>query len=387
MKKIVSKLFAHTRRSFRILLLITLLISAISIGILASYSLQPVTIPLEVKDPIKILDYPSGFSLFPGETEEFNITLENLASVNYSISLDFRLNDTAYQAEYVTFSNESYTIVPGKQNLNAWLTVSATAPPANADLLLTISRKEDTQIFPPPSNPSELSPSLELLGGGARWAARNGTSALYINWKDNWAAHNLTDGTTWGPWKSESEMENRRFWIADALNQSGFNVDFAGDMPESLSGYDLVVIHAYWAIEPQHAPLIRDYLFNGGGVVILSGVPCYFTVYCKDWWPLRSSGAEFDGMRFGLGPIQEWFGTRYYGNTGGPATMTTDNPFGTALLSGDLVLYANSYSCAAVMSPNNDTQVLARWDSGSIFAFTHEYCEGRVYYQASFSPS
>jgi len=66
MKKFVSRLFTRTQRSFRIFLLIALLISVISIGILASYSMQPLTIPLEVKDPIQILDYTSGFSLFPG---------------------------------------------------------------------------------------------------------------------------------------------------------------------------------------------------------------------------------------------------------------------------------------------------------------------------------
>jgi len=128
-----------------------------------------------------------------------------------------------------------------------------------------------------------LPPSLVLLGGGAKWAAGNGSSALFVNWKDNWVAHHLTDGVTWGPWPSESTMDTWRFSISYTLEQSGFKVDFAGDIPESLSDYDLVVIFAYWAIEPQHEPLIRDYIFNGGSVVILAGAPCHFTVYCKDW--------------------------------------------------------------------------------------------------------
>ncbi len=392
MKKNVSRLFARMR-SFRVFLLLAVLISAFSVGILASFSMQPLTIPLEVKDPINILDYPSDFSLFPGETKEFSITVENLASVNYSISLDFRLNDTTYQAKYITFSNENYTIVPGKQNLEAWLTIAPTAPPAS--VMITVNRKEDEQTPipsppPPDSSPTpsptpELTPCMELLGGGARWAARNGTSALYINWKDNWDAHHLTDGAGWGPWPTELEMENRRYCEAYSLEQTGFNVDFAGDMPESLSdlsGYDLVVISANWATEPQHAPLIRDYIFNGGGVVILGGTPCYFTVYCKDMWPYRAYGAEFDGIRFDLAPIQEWFGTRYYVNTGGTATITIDNPFGTALSSGDPIIYADNSPCPAVMSPNNGAQTIALWNSGSIFAFTHEYGEGRVYYQA-----
>ena len=233
--------------------------------------------------------------------------MQNLASITYSVFLEFRLNDTDYQAKYVTFSNENYTIVPGTQKLGAWLKVSPTAPPAN--LLISINRNENPQTYPTPSpkSSSELPPVLELLGGGARWAARDGTSALYISWKDNWANHHLTDGADWG-WFPQSSMD---MWssIAFALEQYGFDVDFAGDIPSNLSDYDLVVIFAYYVVEPRLEPLIRDYILNGESVVLLAGVPCYFTVYCKNTSPYSSypfgypqtSQNDFTSIQNGLG--------------------------------------------------------------------------------------
>lgn len=242
-------------------------------------------------------------------------------------------------------------------------------------IMLNAESTERAPLNYTPMASTSLPPSLVLLGGGARWAAGNGSSVLFINWRDNWLAHHLTDGSTWGPWSSESDMDNCTFSIFHTLNQFGLNVDFAGDIPENLDSYDLVVIYAYWAVEPKHEQLIRNYILNGGGVVILAGVPCYFAVCCKDWWPYRFGGDN-------LSPIQEWFGSWFYINTGGFANVTVDNPFGTALLKGDTLVEGTGYSCAAVTSLHNDTQVLAEWGTGPIFAFTHEYGQGRIYYQA-----
>lgn len=82
--------------------------------------------------------------------------------------------------------------------------------------------------------PASLPASLTLLGAGAKWAAGNGTSALYVNWKDNWESHHLTDGRTWGPWPTELEMDKWRISVSDALKESGFDVKFAGDIPDDL---------------------------------------------------------------------------------------------------------------------------------------------------------
>ena len=114
-------------RKIRLLCLAILLASTLSVGMIAGYFPSSESIPLEVKEPLEILSYPTAFSLFPGETVEFNVTTQNLASVNYSVTLDFSLNDTTYQTEYVTFSGETYTVTPGEQNLAAWLKVGTNA--------------------------------------------------------------------------------------------------------------------------------------------------------------------------------------------------------------------------------------------------------------------
>ena len=373
------------KRSESVLLASTLLILTITLGSFAVYAFQSTSIPLEVKEPLEILDYPSGLSLFPGENVTFDITVQNLASIPYFVEFDFCLNDTDYQAKYVTFSNQNYSIAPGTQKLSAWLTVALTAPPAS--LIITIDRKTDMSSFSPSPDPStpfnsntSLTPSLKLLGGGARWAARNGTSALYINEKDNWVAHHLTDGVDWADWLPKWVMDNWRSSISSTLEQAGLKVTFAGDIPQSLNAYDLIVIEAYWAVEPKHAPLVKEYLSNGGGVVILRGAPCYFNVYCKNRWP-GEKGAD-------LTSIQEWFGSSRYINTQGHSRLTVDKPFGTDLAYYDIVYTGITGSEKGVTSLNSNAQTIALWEWGTslTFAFTHEYGKGRLYYQAGTVP-
>jgi hypothetical protein len=66
--------------------------------------------------------------------------------------------------------------------------------------------------------------------------------------------------------------------------------------------------------------------------------------------------------------------------------MTVNNPFGTSLSAGDsLGLYNAGSSYAAVAEPLNDSTVIAQWQTGEVFSLTHEYGQGRVYYQASYS--
>jgi hypothetical protein len=126
-------------RRLRIFLITILLTSTVTLGGFVAYAFQSVSIPLEVKEPLEIQEYPYGFSIYPGETVTFDFTVENLASVTYFAEFDFLLNDTDYQTEYVTFSNHNYNIPPGTQKLSAWLTITLTAPPAN--LIITINKK------------------------------------------------------------------------------------------------------------------------------------------------------------------------------------------------------------------------------------------------------
>ena len=121
-------------------LIFTLLVSGIGVAVLTDYVWKTITMPFEVKEPLEILSYPSELSLYPGETKEFNITVTNHASRNYTVLLDFSLDNTTYQESYVTFSDETYTVVPDEQNLTAWLKVEEYAPPANASLTIDFMR-------------------------------------------------------------------------------------------------------------------------------------------------------------------------------------------------------------------------------------------------------
>jgi hypothetical protein len=256
----------------------------------------------------------------------------------------------------------------------------AICPPAN--LLLTIDRKTNAPTPSPSPTPDlekPLVPSLQLLRGGARWAAPNGTTALYINYKDTWSAHHITDGADWGPWFSMATMDTWRSSTTSVLEQAGFAITFAGDIPETLEDYDLVVIEAVWAVEPKHASLIEDYLSNGGGVVILRSVPCYLSVYCKTHWP----GAPGTN----LSSIQDWFGGGIFQNQFGQANLVVDNPFGTDLARGDVVYTGCVGNEKSITSLSSSVRVVAMWEgSNYAFAFTHEYGSGRLYYQGETIP-
>lgn len=119
-----------------------LLISGIGIGALAYHAWNTLIIPLEVEEPLEILNYPSMLSLFPAETLEFNLTLRNHASANYSVTLDFSLDNATYQDNYVRFSDEIYIVVSGEQNLTAWVKVESYAPPVNASLTIDFRRDD-----------------------------------------------------------------------------------------------------------------------------------------------------------------------------------------------------------------------------------------------------
>lgn len=216
------------------------------------------------------------------------------------------------------------------------------------------------------SKSASLEQSLLLLGAGARWAAVNGTEALYIDWYDNLISHpvGMEDPDVFFP---------RRALVSYALEQYGLNVTFAGDVPSDLSGYDVVVIESYWACEPGDEPIIRNYISSGGGVVIIAGVPGYLVTYSKNWY-----------IGMDLSSIQEWFGASLYENTGGYARIVVDHPFGTYLLEGDTVFTGLTQSHAAAASLDEDARVVARWSAGVCFAFTHTFGQGRVYYQADY---
>jgi len=378
-------LTALTAGNIRFKALILLVVLIASLGVAGCYAaLQPQTIPLEVKEPLEIVGDTKSLSLYPGETVNFTVTVENHASVSYSASLSFTLNDTQYQQQFAIFSNTVYTVEPGANSLDASLFISSTAPAAELELTISITRDvEPTPTASPilnsttsPTNSSiSLTPVETLLGAGARWAAQNGTSALYIDWLDNYNL-NIAEGTNWGPYWGVDYLSDIKNSTVEALEQQGFNVTCTGEVPNDLSSYSLVIFEAYYAVEPRDNQLIRNYLANGGDVVITGGVPCYLATYCKDMWPGETGGGN-------LSSLQDWFGSSQYVNSGGTSNLVVGNPFGTSLLAQNQLYYINAYSAAALTSMSSDSTVIARWSDGSVFAFTHQYLNGRIYYQVA----
>lgn len=223
---------------------------------------------------------------------------------------------------------------------------------------------------------AQQTPSEQLLGSGAKWAAQNGTQALYIDWFDNYIAHHFTDGATWGPYWGEDYLSAIKNGTVKTLEQQGFNVTCTGDVPNDLSNYSLVIFEAWFAVEPKHSQLVRSYLSNGGNVVIIGGAPCFFSTYCKDMWPYQTGGEN-------LSSLQDWFGSSQFANSGGSANLAVNNPFGTSLQTQNQLYYIDAYGCYSLTSVSNDSTVIARWSNGLVFAFTHEYGKGRVYYQSA----
>ena len=224
-------------------------------------------------------------------------------------------------------------------------------------------------------NSSSFSPSEVLLGAGTSWAAHGGNQALYIDYYDNWAIHSNMDGVGWA-WNNPESMLKEKWSVFNSLRQAGLNVTFAGDIPQNISSYDVVVIFAYFACEPGHSAQIRSYIANGGGVVLYAGVPEYFRCYTKG---TGGYGIPTDSLSINN---PDWLGFTGYENTGGVATISIDYPFGTFLRSGDVLANGTGQSSASVIGANGT--IIATWQTGQVFACSHEFGLGRLYYQAGF---
>jgi hypothetical protein len=365
-------------KSIRVKALLVLAILLASTGIMSNAALKAETVPLDAKDNLEVLAYASDLSLYPGDTLDFNVIVENYASVACTASLIFSLNDTVYQESYVTFSSNIYTIEPGTNTLDACLSVADTAPEAQLKLTIQIIQDADVPPTPTPSPtppPIEFPISMDLFVAGAKWAANGGNSVLYINWYDSYCAHHASDGATWGPWWREGQLSEIKDITVEALEQQGFTVTCAGDVPADLSCYNLVIFEALFAIEPKHVEQVRNYMADGGNVVTLGGVPCFFSTYCKTLWPYRVGGTN-------LNALKDWFGSARFMNTGGNAYLFVDNPFGMSLLNQSLVYYIKGSGCSALTQMSSDSKIIGKWAGGAVYAFTHEYGNGRMYYQA-----
>jgi len=211
---------------------------------------------------------------------------------------------------------------------------------------------------------SNTFPSADtLLGAGCLWAANGGTKVAYVDAYDNLMAHPNPYG--------DSDVFVPKNDVLSILEGEGFTVDTFADIPANLSQYNLLYIDSYWACEPSDAPAISNYIFNGGGVFLLAGTICYFAYYSKT----MNTGMD-------LSSVAPWFGASGYENTGGSAYVSIDNPLNTSLNAGDQLTTGEPPSQAGITAMSADSQVLATWDDGSTFAFTHTYGQGRVYWQS-----
>ncbi|MCX7703467.1 MAG: hypothetical protein N2234_05145 [Planctomycetota bacterium] len=158
------------------------------------------------------------------------------------------------------------------------------------------------------------------------------------------------------------------------LRKIPFNVTISEEIPEKLVKYCVVIVERYPACYQKTAEYLKNYIKKGGGVVLLSGTPSYF--------PYDAPNFTMRG-HLDLSCIEEWFGAARYGNSGGEAFLAVTLPFGEDWAEGAKAAIMSGSSCAAIeeVSPKN-TQIIAKWADGRVFAFTHRYGDGKVYYQS-----
>ncbi len=122
-------------------LLLLIVVVASPIVLAATYLWTVRTMSFSVDEPLSITDCPATFHIHPGENKTLDITILNSATVNYSVTFLFTLNDTVYQESYVTFSNYTYKITSSTNNIRAWIFVDKKAPPAWLELQIGFYRE------------------------------------------------------------------------------------------------------------------------------------------------------------------------------------------------------------------------------------------------------
>ncbi len=107
----------------------------------ATYMWTTKTVDIQIEEPLTVTSFQTALRTRPGENLTIDITIENTATVTYTVALTFTLNDTAFQAAYVTFSNQTYTIAPETNNITAWMLTDRSAPRAEIQITIQFSRQ------------------------------------------------------------------------------------------------------------------------------------------------------------------------------------------------------------------------------------------------------
>jgi hypothetical protein len=128
-------------RGYDVSIILFILIGALlGTAAAATYMWTTRTVDIQIEEPLAVTSFPTSLRTRPGENLTINITVENTATVTYTVTLTFTLNDTAYQTNYVTFSNQTYTINPGTNDLTAWMLTAPSAPRAHIQITTQFSR-------------------------------------------------------------------------------------------------------------------------------------------------------------------------------------------------------------------------------------------------------
>jgi uncharacterized membrane protein len=98
------------------------------------------TIPLSVEEPLSVSGLPSSVHLHPGENATLSITINNQATVTYTIALTIAVGNSTFQQAYVQTSDNAYQIAPGDNTIDVWIFVSKDAPPGDQELRIDFLR-------------------------------------------------------------------------------------------------------------------------------------------------------------------------------------------------------------------------------------------------------
>lgn len=177
---------------------------------------------------------------------------------------------------------------------------------------------------------------------------------------------------TYLPPNSPEALIVTEYYLHDFLImiEAGFNPIVKQEIPSTMTQYKFVNIASYNACNSTTRNYVENYVQNGGGVILMGGEPYIF----------------------GMSSIAHWFGASSYGNVFGyevTASISASDPFNSGLSPGTLILDAkpNAYmnGGATIYNLANDSHVIARYNNNEVFAFYHEYQQGRVYYTAGAS--
>jgi DNA-binding transcriptional ArsR family regulator len=258
-----NRKFLFGKHSIPMSIIAALLILMISGSVLSYYLYSSFTVPTQIKEPIQIVNYPSQWGLYPGETLDFNVTINNHASMNYTVVLDFSSNDSAYQSQYLTFCDDNYTVVPGQQNLASWLNVSTDAPADNLAITVTVARSTNANVA---STGNLITNGDFETGDFNGWVVtgvcsisntvvHGGTYSAYISDEifDSYITQNfdpgkvlLTDGLTLDAWINPDNVGG----FAGQNHCSG--IDFMFYNPKTASMLEPILYDWCWASDNPH---------------------------------------------------------------------------------------------------------------------------------------